>query len=424
MSIGALLRSPRDAAVVTRSSIFDATWYRQRYAERIPRWMSPLFHHVTAGRDLDPHPLFDSAWYVSQRPYAGPPATLPLVHYLEEGAHDGLDPSVGFSNWWYLRRYADARASGLTALEHYVRVGQREHRDPAPPPASPRFRGARSFLHPDSWSAEPSPALDGQRLVCLFSHFDPNGRILPYVRHYLRALRACGFTVHVVSSAPSLDEADRSVVEAMNIAVHRRENVGHDFGSWQWGLRHVAGVQDADWLLLANDSMFGPFADLGPMVRAQLAAAPDFWGLTNSYEHAWHIQSYFICIRGAVARGPAFAEVFAQDFSGGAKASIVSNGEIFLSQSLVAAGHRGAIAYPFDALAEVEPTGVCNPTHFAWQELIARHAFPFIKRDLVRDNPEKIANAATWRDVLAHRTRYDGALIEDYLRAISAGARR
>lgn len=409
-----------DIAAIRRSRLFDADWYKTKYATSPlrsvnPLWYEPLWHYLCCGRRLDPNPMFDGEWYIAQRPGV----VSPLAHYLRWGTRQGVDPNPNFSDWWYLRRYPDARESPLSPLEHYLHVGVAEGRDPRPPPGSPRFRGAGL---PQPWPAHARPAAKGPgadstsgRRLCLFSHFDAGGRIFPCVQHYLRAIRECGFEVHVVSASPSIDRRDRAAVEAMGIAVHLRENSGFDFGAWQWGLHRLSPSDDVDWLLLANDSVFGPIFDLVPVVHEQIDAGADFWGLTDSYEFAWHLQSYFVCFRGDVARSAAFRAVFAQDFARGAKRGAIHDGEIFLSQALIDAGYRPAVVWPFDRLDA--GWGVCNPMHFYWDRLIAQQRCPFVKRELVRDNPAQIPSARRWKHVLDRYTGYDSALIVEYLQA-------
>jgi hypothetical protein len=388
---------------LTESGLFDSVWYRLNnsdsfrpaYVWPLARRTDPAWHHVSSGRLLDPNPLFDTEWYVAKRPEAADRGKVPLLHYLARGAGEGLDPNPDFSSVDYFRRYPDAQASGLTALEHFMLRGAREGRDPRHEPTSqPRSSG-------------------NLRLVCVFSHFDAAGRILPYVQRYLSELRRCGFEVHLVSTSPNLSTSDRRKVERTGVRVHCRENTGMDFASWQWALHHVVPLAEVDWLLLANDSVFGPIFDLEPVFNSQFAANRDFWGISDCYEMAWHLQSYFLCFRGDVARSEAFREVFAVDFAGLTKRSIIRQGEISLSQSLLRSGFRGGAVCPFDRLRISSNHGQCNATHFYWDQLIARLRCPFIKRDLIRDNPMKLASAGYWKGFLERYTSYDTSLISD-----------
>jgi glycosyltransferase involved in cell wall biosynthesis len=75
---------------VTRSPLFDATWYTQQYADV-----------VLSGLD-------------------------PAEHYLSIGGRIGRDPGPQFSTSAYLRIYPDVAAAGLNALLHYESNGRKE----------------------------------------------------------------------------------------------------------------------------------------------------------------------------------------------------------------------------------------------------------------------------------------------------------
>lgn len=60
--------------------------------------------------------------------------------------------------------------------------------------------------------------------------------------------------------------------------------------------------------------------------------------------------------------------------------------------------------------------GRCNATHFYWDQLIARLRCPFVKRQLIRDNPMKLASAGYWKDFLERYTSYDTSLISEAIR--------
>lgn len=71
--------------------------------------------------------LFDEDWYRAQYPQAQ--GTDPVLHYLREGAAQGLNPSRYFATKAYLKNYADVAASGINPLLHYIQLGRQEDRD-------------------------------------------------------------------------------------------------------------------------------------------------------------------------------------------------------------------------------------------------------------------------------------------------------
>jgi hypothetical protein len=59
-------------------------------------------------------------------------AVNPLEHYVRFGAAEGRDPHPLFDTAWYLAHNPDARIVGITPLEHYVRCGADRGGSPHP----------------------------------------------------------------------------------------------------------------------------------------------------------------------------------------------------------------------------------------------------------------------------------------------------
>ena len=94
----------------------------------------------------------------------------------------------------------------------------------------------------------------------------PAAALPPTVAGLLRALRDCGYSVVVASSGEgSPPEADRAALAETGAALLCRPNSGLDFGAWQH-LIAAGCADDADRVLLANDSVFGPFHPLTPIL--------------------------------------------------------------------------------------------------------------------------------------------------------------
>jgi hypothetical protein len=95
--------------------LFNPTWYAERHGEGGLRSLVE-----SAEQPRDPSPYFDSTFYMTQQPDL--PADLhPLVHYLTEGAFEGVSPAAGFDEAAYLAANPRAAQSPLSALEHWAR---------------------------------------------------------------------------------------------------------------------------------------------------------------------------------------------------------------------------------------------------------------------------------------------------------------
>src|SRR5258708_4039800 len=231
--------------------------------------------------------------------------------------------------------------------------------------------------------------------TCLFAHFNSNERICEYVHTYLDHLSSLDFRIIFLSNSP-INSSSRVRLEK-NPGIYRieeRENTGNDFGAWKWAIENNLIPDDTNYLLLIYDSNLGPISDLTPIFQSMLSnTGLDFWGLTDSYQGAWHIQSYFVCFSKKAFTSVAFQSIFSQDFYGFPKKEIVQKGEILLTQKLTANGLKGQAYIPYSELdSNTSSLHALNPTHFYWDKLITDHKFPFVKKELILQNPENIPN--------------------------------
>jgi lipopolysaccharide biosynthesis protein len=277
------------------------------------------------------------------------------------------------------------------------------------------------FRRPVVTRAAPAPVAADDMVAaapktCIFAHHDPEATVSGHVLELLRGISSAGYAILFVTTAGGLPEDLRRRLDALCVRVFTRENRGRDFGAWQFGLNRLEGLETLDWLLLANDSVFGPLFDLSETTSRMEASGADFWGITDSYQGRWHLQSYFLCLGGAVVRAEAFRAVLAKDFAGLTKQQIIDEGEIGLSQALVAAGYRGAAYCPYEALDAGRRDFSRNPMHHYWDKLITEARCPFLKIELLRDNPFEVPNVGRYREVLATVSGYDLDLIEAHLK--------
>ena len=138
----------------------------------------------------------------------------------------------------------------------------------------------------------------------VLAHYDPDGIIDPSVVRGLQVYRAVADRLVVVSaSARSLPAEAASLADEFL----PRDNVGYDFGSWRDGLSLLGPLDRFDEVICVNDSAYGPFADLGPVLADPRVAAADFWGMIRSAQRGDHLQSWFLAFRRPVLTSPAFA---------------------------------------------------------------------------------------------------------------------
>jgi hypothetical protein len=286
----------------------------------------------------------------------------------------------------------------------------------------------------------------GER-VALFTHFDRRGRLADHVVAYVQALHGCGFSVVFISNSGRLLPESLSRLQPFCRAVIVRRNVGYDFGA----VSEVLGLldlpqPDTERLLIANDSVFGPLRPIDEMMERVDFNQADFWGATESWQHRYHLQSYFLLAGRRAMTSPAW-QAFWQDVRQvSSKQWVVARYEVGITQRLLQAGLRCQPLWPYhelldhvvckstpgDSVATDDPieqmrsyanerlrTAVAkraalNPTADLWRQLLL-DGFPFLKVELLRKNPTQVPDVADWRSVLANIPGADRTMIERHL---------
>jgi len=159
--------------------LFDANYYRESYPDVAASGMNPFWHFVLRGafEGRNPHPLFDTNFYLSQCPR--PPAINALSDYLERGDAVGRRPHPLFDPEYYTRRYPDVRQARMNSLLHYVLHGAAERRKPAP------------LFQPDYYLTACAAARNGGNPLVHFVESEPAECFNPHplfdCKSYLRA---------------------------------------------------------------------------------------------------------------------------------------------------------------------------------------------------------------------------------------------
>jgi GT2 family glycosyltransferase len=153
---------------ILRSTILlDPVWYRESNSDLRGKPIDAAQHYLDHGalEGRNPHPLFDTNWYLSHSPgddinplvhylqrktFAGShPHPLfhvdfylwqlpdiaslqidPLTHYLTIGWKQGIWPNPLFDSEWYLNQYSEVARHGFNPLVHYICQGEKEGKWP------------------------------------------------------------------------------------------------------------------------------------------------------------------------------------------------------------------------------------------------------------------------------------------------------
>ena len=245
--------------------------------------------------------------------------------------------------------------------------------------------------------------------VCLFSHFDVDNKIDAHVINYLSALKAEGFKIILITSNLQLEKA--SVDEARSIcsALIHRENRGYDFAGWALALRLVPSLYQAHEVLMCNDSVYGPLHSLHPIFGKMNEVSCDFWGVTESLEVEWHLQSYFLVFKKTALNSSIFSQFWIAVKALSDKTELIHAYEVPMARLLANGGLRPGVLVALEDVSSV----VCNPTLNPWRKTIVVGKSPFVKVQLLRDNPLG-SDIKNWQKVVA-QFGYDPNMIEIHL---------
>ena len=291
--------------------------------------------------------------------------------------------------------------------------------------------------------------------VVVFVHFDPDGALAESTRTFLRSLAEAGLPVAFVTNSGRLTEAARGFLTTHCAAILIRRNIGYDFGAWRDAL-DTLGVPRAETraIYMMNDSMFGPFADLRPLLSAIDFSQADLWGATESWQHRYHLQSFFLACGPRVIRSTAWKRFWRSVRPIPCKDWVIRHCEIGFTRALTRAEIRTKALYPLARLLDPaeearlasvvaadkaaggqddrlrraaehaerilralrrERVGL-NPSVDLWRQLL-RAGYPFLKRELLMRNPSHVPDVGDWEEEVREGLHADPTALAEMIRA-------
>ena len=101
-----------------------------------------------ASEARDPHPLFDTAWYLENNPDVQAAGVNPLVHYIGTGWREGREPNPAFNGEDYLAANPDVRAADICPLVHLGTSYAAERQSPTPQTSADPAASERAIIAP------------------------------------------------------------------------------------------------------------------------------------------------------------------------------------------------------------------------------------------------------------------------------------
>ncbi|MBR2574984.1 MAG: hypothetical protein IKE14_11715 [Loktanella sp.] len=288
-----------------------------------------------------------------------------------------------------------AQFSGEPAF--FIELAKREHQ-------------RLSYLHSSSKIAEknfdytitlrqPKP-IKGKD-ICIFAAYTESNKISDVTANYINELQNNG--IDVILCLATENPTNKVDIDNINIntSVILRKNNGYDFGSWTSCLNHLSDWHQANRIFLVNDSVF-LLPNLLPMFLKKCnECTENFIAATESYNHQHHAQSYFLILQGKTLQSDAFREFICNLPFLANKCDVIKEHELNLLSKVKSEFKLSTrILFPMkDIFYKATPESYrnVNVTHTYWHHLVLQ-GLPFIKVELIRDNPLNIG-ILPWKSV-------------------------
>lgn len=246
--------------------------------------------------------------------------------------------------------------------------------------------------------------------VCFFANYHQDAIIADHVIFYLTAIKNAGFLIVLVSTS-LLPPSEIEKLSGICVQVILRENEGLDFGSWITAVERFFPL-GAELLLLANDSVYAPVGDLAGYIDRLCSIEADFYGAVESGELDNHLQSWFILLRPKAYTSTAFSNLMKFPMMATAtKFDLIKAYEIGLTQRLIKDNLQYHASFSSRHLTGFASRYSFNYSHVLWKELV-QDGIPFIKIELVRQNPVRVTNVSQVRKVVHDAEPHLVSLIE------------
>ena len=152
--------------------------------------------------------------------------------------------------------------------------------------------------------------------LLIYLTYDKQNIIDDYIGYFLRSMRSITDTIVAVCNMPYIEKGLPNLSDYAD-RIFYRENKGLDCGGFKDALCQFIGwdqLKEYDELILANDSFYGPFKDIGHIFAEMEARHLDFWGLMKRGSGAYgatgkdpeHILSFFYVFQTPMIHSPDF----------------------------------------------------------------------------------------------------------------------
>lgn len=232
-----------------------------------------------------------------------------------------------------------------------------------------------------------SRAVPKRRRVAVFASYSSDGMLPPQVQPYLEGLRPFVDRIVVVCDNP-IGPIRRAALEGLADHIIAERHGEYDFGSYKRGVawaRQAGWLDEADDLILCNDSCFGPVGSFAPMFERMDARHLDFWGATDSKQIYPHLQSFFVVLSWHVFQSATFRNFIQSITKQPDVQQVIMKYEIGLTKTLAGAGYKwGAMVE--NRLEGAHPDDPSYKNISAYPKLAIEMGLPLVKVKALRES--------------------------------------
>lgn len=164
-----------------------------------------------------------------------------------------------------------------------------------------------------------------------------------FTRTIIEAVARSPFNLVIVSNAQLTAALTDELLGKCRLLIERN-NIGRDFGGYKDGVAVVLRRFDVERLVIANDSVFYLNEGLDDLI-ARLDGQHDLIGVSEVYDHHYHVASFLMSFGRRVVQSRAFREFWQGYKPLGSRRWAIFRGEGDLSAQLLRAGFRPHILY-------------------------------------------------------------------------------
>ncbi len=234
--------------------------------------------------------------------------------------------------------------------------------------------------------------------VAVFAGFRYDGKISDAQVYYLRELKKVCDNIVFISDCPVIESELSKIKDIVSYCAFKRHDT-YDFGSYKIGYEYLKNnglLEDADELILCNDSCYGPVYPFEKYFRGIDKSDLDFWGISTNIKPKRHIQSFFYVFKKQVFKSETFDSFIKNIKKEKSVQKVINNYEIPFTTILENAGFKGGSILPEFIY------GILNQLNKTLYPMVMLETFecPLVKVkvfnngffDMVRDKPIDVLN--------------------------------